>query len=55
MMNPELATDYHKLMELQSQLEKEETWQESLLEQIMETETELEELKNDIKEIDITV
>ena len=55
MMNPELATDYHKLMDLQSQLEKEETWQESLLEQIMETETELEELKNDIKEIDITV
>ena len=47
MMAPELATDYHKLMELQSQLEKEETWQESLLEQIMETETELEELKND--------
>jgi ATP-binding cassette subfamily F protein 3 len=47
MMAPELATDYHKLMELQSQLEKEETWQESLLEQIMETEIELEELKND--------
>lgn len=47
MMAPELATDYHKLMELQSQLEKEEIWQESLLEQIMETETELEELKND--------
>jgi ATP-binding cassette subfamily F protein 3 len=47
MMASELATDYHKLMEFQSQLEKEETWQESLLEQIMETEIELEELKND--------
>lgn len=46
-MAPEIATDYEKLMELQIQLEKEETQQESLLERIMETETELEELKSD--------
>ena len=46
-MTPEIATDYEKLMELQIQLEKEETQQESLLERIMETQTELEELKSD--------
>jgi len=45
-MAPEIATDYHKLMELQNQLEKEETQQESLLERMMETEIELEELKS---------
>ena len=47
LMAPEIATDYHKLMELQNQLEKEEANQESLLERMMETEIELEELKGD--------
>ena len=47
LLSPELATDYQKLMELQNQLEKEEAQQESLLERIMEMETELEELKSD--------
>ena len=45
-MAPELATDYQKLMELQTQLEKEESNQESLLERMMETEIELEELES---------
>ncbi|MBQ3543614.1 MAG: ABC-F family ATP-binding cassette domain-containing protein [Lachnospiraceae bacterium] len=47
LLSPELATDYQKLMELQNQLEKEEAQQESLLERIMEMETELEELESD--------
>lgn len=46
LMDPELATDYQKLMELQTQLEKEESNQESLLERMMETEIELEELES---------
>ncbi len=41
LMDPALATDYEKLMELQSQLDAEERQQESLLERMMETETEL--------------
>ena len=41
LMDPTLATDYEKLMELQSQLDVEEKQQESLLERMMETETEL--------------
>ena len=41
LMDPALATDYEKLMELQSQLDAEEKQQESLLERMMETETEL--------------
>lgn len=45
LMDPALATDYHKLMELQQQLEQEEHQQESLLERMLETETELEELE----------
>lgn len=44
MMDPELASDYEKLMELQNQLDTEEQNQESLLERMMETETALEEL-----------
>ena len=44
LLDPALATDYHKLMELQQQLEEEEHQQESLLERMLETETELEEL-----------
>ena len=44
-MNPTLASDYQKLMELQTQLDAEEHNQETLLERMMETETELEELE----------
>ena len=45
LLDPALATDYEKLMELQDQLEAEEHQQETLLERMMETETELEELE----------
>lgn len=41
---PELSADYEKLMEITKQLEEEEKKQESLLERILETETELQEL-----------
>ncbi len=41
LMDPDLATDYEKLMELQAQLDAEEAQQESLLERMLETETEL--------------
>ena len=44
LLDPTLATDYEKLMELQAQLEEEEHQQETILERMMETETELEEL-----------
>lgn len=44
LLDPALETDYEKLMELQAQLEEEEHQQETLLERMMETETELEEL-----------
>ena len=43
LMNPELATDYPKLMEIQNALDAEEKNQESLLERMLETELELEE------------
>lgn len=42
LVDPELATDYEKLLEIQTQLDEEEKQQESLLERILETETELE-------------
>ncbi len=45
LMNPDLGADYEKLMELQSQLDSEEHNQETLLERMMETETELAELE----------
>ena len=45
LMDPALASDYQKLMELQAQLDAEEHNQETLLERMMETETELEELE----------
>ncbi|MCI9336924.1 MAG: ABC-F family ATP-binding cassette domain-containing protein [Lachnospiraceae bacterium] len=45
MLDPGLASDYEKLMELQEQLDAEETSQESLLERLLETETALEELE----------
>ena len=44
LMDPALASDYQKLMELQNQLEEEEHKQEVLLERMLETETELEEI-----------
>ncbi len=42
LMDPALSSDYEKLMEIQRQLDAEEKQQESLLERILETETELE-------------
>ena len=42
-MDPELASDYPKLMELQSAVDAEEANQDSLLERMLETETELAE------------
>ena len=44
-MNPALASNYTKLMELEEQKQKEEQNQESLLERMLETETELEEMQ----------
>lgn len=41
LLDPALASDYHKLMELQTQLEEEEHQQETLLARMLETETEL--------------
>lgn len=43
LLDPALASDYQKLMELQNRLEAEEHQQESLLERMLETEEELEE------------
>lgn len=43
LMDPELAMDYHKLMEIQEKIDKEEHEQETLLERMLETELELEE------------
>ena len=45
MMDPALASDYEKLMELQNGLEAEEQTQESLLERMLETETQLQDLE----------
>ncbi len=42
LMDPALASDYQKLMELQTLLQEEEHIQETLLERMLETETELE-------------
>ena len=47
LMNPELATDYPKLMEIQNKLEEEEKNQESILERMLETELELEDMQED--------
>lgn len=44
LMDPALACDYQRLMELQEQLEAQEHQQESLLERMLETEEELAEL-----------
>ncbi len=48
LMDPALASDYQKLMELQTALDNEEHLQESLLERMLETETELEELESTV-------
>ena len=45
LMDPVLATDYPKLMEIQNAIDAEEKNQESLLERMLETETELEEMQ----------
>ena len=42
--DPDIASDYEKLMELEEQLSREEQEQETLLERLLETETELDEL-----------
>ncbi len=47
LMNPELASDYPKLMDIQSKLDVEEKNQESILERMLETELELEEMQED--------
>lgn len=46
LMNPELATDYPKLMEIQNKLDEEEKNQESILERMLETELELEDMQD---------
>ncbi|MDE6674912.1 MAG: ABC-F family ATP-binding cassette domain-containing protein [Acetatifactor sp.] len=44
LMDPALGSDYSKLMEIQNAIDAEEQNQESLLERMLETETELEEM-----------
>ncbi|MDO4463538.1 MAG: ABC-F family ATP-binding cassette domain-containing protein [Bacillota bacterium] len=50
LLDPALASDYQKLMELQKQIEEEEHKQETLLERMLETETDLEELREKERE-----
>ena len=45
MMDPELSADYERLMELQTKIDEENQTQESLLERMMETDLELEEME----------
>ncbi|MCI5954162.1 MAG: ABC-F family ATP-binding cassette domain-containing protein, partial [Lachnospiraceae bacterium] len=45
LMDPALASDYPKLMEIQNGIDAEEKNQESLLERMLETETALEEMR----------
>ena len=45
MMDPELSANYEQLMELQTKIDEENRVQESLLERMMETELELEEME----------
>ena len=47
LMNPELASDYPRLMDIQNKLDVEEKNQESILERMLETELELEEMQED--------
>jgi ATP-binding cassette subfamily F protein 3 len=44
LMDPELSSNYGKLMEIQEAIDKEEHQQETLLERMLEAEMELEEL-----------
>lgn len=44
LMDPALASDYEKLMKLQEKLDVEEMQQESLLERMLEAETELNDM-----------
>lgn len=46
LLNPELSTDFERLMEIQTAIDEENKKQESLLERMMETELELEEMNN---------
>lgn len=46
MLNPEIAADYQKLMELQEIIDLEEHNQETILEQMLQTEIELEQFEN---------
>jgi len=46
LLDPALASDYEKLMELQTGLQEEEHKQETLLERMLETETELAEIES---------
>lgn len=48
MLDPALASDYPKLMELQSAVDAEEANQDSLLERMLETETELAGVRGSI-------
>lgn len=45
-MNPEIASDYEKLLELENLIQKEEKQQESLLERLLEVEIELSDVEN---------
>ena len=47
LMDPALSSNYEKLMEIQNEIEQENQKQESLLERILETEMELEELETE--------
>ncbi len=49
LLDPALASDYEKLMELQNQLDAEEHQQETLLQRMMEAETELQELETELQ------
>ncbi len=44
MCNPELASDFEKLMELQTRLDEETHNQETILERMLETELELQDM-----------
>ena len=48
LMDPALASDYPKLMEIQNGIDAEEKNQESLLERMLETETALEEMREEL-------
>lgn len=47
LLNPELSSNYERLMEIQASIDEETRKQESLLERILETELELEEMSRE--------